>query len=97
MLKQEIIGKAEKWGYILVYTDYSKTSQTNVWTVKVPTTGFKNRPGSVRSLKILEDYDLEKLLDKIKKYFAESKSPIKVVMRDNKYSSPEDDKELFIL
>ncbi|NJO64897.1 MAG: hypothetical protein HC836_44295 [Richelia sp. RM2_1_2] len=97
MLKREIIDKAEKWGYVLVYSDYSGKARSNVWTVKVPTTGFKNRPGSVRTLKILEDDDLEKLLDKTKKYFADSKSPIKVVMHDNKYSEPENNKELFIL
>ncbi|PHJ59060.1 hypothetical protein VF14_13450 [Nostoc linckia z18] len=97
MLKKQIIELAEKWGYILVYSDYSSKARSNVWMLKVPTTTFKNRPEFVRSIKILEDNDLEELLDKTKKYFAESEYPIKVILRDNKYSSIENDKELFII
>ena len=65
--------------------------------MKVPTTPFNNRPEFIRTLKVLEDNDLEQLLDKTKKYFADSESPIKVIFRDNKYSSSENDKELFTI
>ena len=61
MLKREIIDKVEKWGYILVYSDYSGKARSNIWTVKVPITAFKNRPWYTRTLKIIKDDDLEKL------------------------------------
>ncbi|MHC5829273.1 MAG: hypothetical protein ACYT04_78505, partial [Nostoc sp.] len=88
---------AKKWGYILVYSDYSRKARSNVWVVKVPTTTFKSSPWSVRTLKVLEDDDLEQLLDKTRKYFAGSESPIKVILCDNKYSGIENDKELFTI
>ncbi|MBC1218542.1 hypothetical protein A6V25_25705 [Nostoc sp. ATCC 53789] len=65
--------------------------------LKVPTTTFKNRPELTRTLKVLEDNDLEQLLDKTKKYFAGSESPIKVILRDKKCSGSENDKELFTI
>lgn len=97
MLKNKILELAQKWGYILVYSDYSRKAQSDVWIVKVPTTTFKNRSEFVRTLKVLEDNDLEQLLEKTKKYFANSESPIKVILRNNKYSGSENDKELFII
>lgn len=97
MLKNQILELAGKWGYILIYSDYSSKARSNVWMLKVPTTTFKTRPEFVRSIKILEDNDLEQLLDKTKKYFADSEYPIRVIFRDNKYSSIENDKELFII
>lgn len=83
--------------YILVYSDYSRKARSNIWMLKVPTTTFKNRPEFVRTLKILEDNDLEHLLEKTKKYFVGSESPIKVILRDKKYSGSENDKELFTI
>ncbi|MBW4429838.1 MAG: hypothetical protein KME50_37195 [Nostoc desertorum CM1-VF14] len=65
--------------------------------LKVPTTTFKTRSEYVRTLKILEDNDLEQLLDKTKKYFADSEFSIKVILRNNKYSGNENDKELFTI
>ncbi|MBN3870324.1 MAG: hypothetical protein HWQ23_08530 [Nostoc sp. JL33] len=97
MLKNKVIELAEKWGYILVYSDYSRKARSNLWMLKVPTTVFKNRPELIRTLKVLEDEDLEQLLDKTRKYFAGSESPIKVIFRDNKYSGIENDKELFTI
>lgn len=97
MLKNKIIELAEKWGYILVYSDYSRKARSNVWMLKIPTTTFKTRPELVRTLKVLEDNDLEQLLAKTKKYFANSKFPIKVILRNNKYSSSENDEELFTI
>lgn len=97
MLKSHILEFAKKWGYILVYSEYSRKAQDKVWVVKVPTTTFKNRPGFFRTLKILEDHSLEQLSDKIKRYFADIGSPIKVVLRNNKYSGGENDKELFTI
>lgn len=80
MPKQEIVESAQKWGYILVYSKYSRKARRNVWRIKVPTTAFKNRPGFVRTRKVLEDGDLDLFLEKSKHYFAKPKSPIKVIL-----------------
>jgi len=98
MRKKQIKELAKKWGYILVYSDYSSKARSNVWMVKVPTTIFLTRPGFVRTLKVLEDENIEELLDKTKKYFADSEAPIKVIFRDNRYSNNDkNEKELFII
>lgn len=98
MRKKQIKELAKKWGYVLVYSDYSRKSRSNIWMVKVPTTIFKSRPGFVRTLKILEEENLEELLEKTKKYFADSEAPIKVIFQENKYSNNnENEKELFII
>jgi uncharacterized membrane protein len=97
MLKNQILELAKKWGYVLIYSDYSRKARSNVWMLKVPTTTFKTRSEYVRTLKILEDNDLEQLLDKTKKYFADSEFSIKVILRNNKYSGNENDKELFTI
>ncbi|WP_375466905.1 hypothetical protein [uncultured Nostoc sp.] len=97
MLKNKILELAKKWGYVLIYSDYSRKARSNVWMLKVPTTTFTTRAEYVRTLKVLEDDDLEELLDKTRKYFAGSESPIKVILRDNKYSGIENDKELFTI
>jgi hypothetical protein len=98
MRKKQIKELAKKWGYILVFSDYSSKYRSNVWMVKVPTTIFKSRPGFVRTLKILEEENLEELLEKTKKYFADSEAPIKVIFRENRYSNNnENEKELFII
>jgi hypothetical protein len=98
MRKKQIKELAKKWGYVLVYSDYSMKYRSNVWMVKVPTTIFKSRPEFVRTLKVLEEENLEELLEKTKKYFADSESPIKVIFRENRYSNNnENEKELFII
>lgn len=98
MRKKQIKELAKKWGYILVCPDYSRKYRSNVWMLKVPTTIFKTRPGFVRTLKVLEEENLEELLEKTKKYFADSESPIKVIFRENRYSNNnENEKELFII
>jgi hypothetical protein len=80
MNKQNAIEFAVQWGYILVYSEYSKKVRSQNWVVKVPTTALKSRPGLVRSVKILEGGDLNELLEKTKDYFANSKFPIKVFL-----------------
>jgi hypothetical protein len=97
MRKQDIREFAEKWGYVLIYSDYSKKTRSNVWTVKVPTTTFKNRSGFIRTRKILEDDNLDSLLEKTKLYFTDCQSPIKVILREQKYSHADNDKELFTI
>ena len=97
MLKQEIIEFAEKWGYVLIYSDYSRKARSNVWKVKVPTTTFKNRSGFIRTRKILEDDNLDLLLEKTKLYFTDCRFPIKVILREQRYSHIENDKELLTI
>lgn len=95
MLKQQIIECAEKWGYILVYPEYSPKAQTNLWTAKVPTTEFKSKPSFTRTRKILEDENLEQLLEQIKQYFSSHQKPIKIILRENKLSL--ENQELFTI
>jgi hypothetical protein len=82
MNKQKTLEFAVQWGYVLVYSEYSRKVRSQTWVVKVPTTALKSRPSLVRSVKILEGSDLNELLEKTKEYFGDSKFPIKVFLRE---------------
>jgi|GEM_PF-4366935 len=86
MNKPQLIASAKRHGYILIYPEYSRKSRQRLWVAKVPTTEIKQSPGLIRSRKILENSDLEKLKDKVEEYLGEDRDKVKIVVREHKHA-----------